>query len=175
MPLGAGSGLCPQSASPRASGSCSLYRAGYRGAHHQFSSPFHRYKNHRRGLPYLPWGNDLHNKGKTLDIESASMEMTQWDAFKMGFLTNALNPKTMLFVVATFTQILHPFSPLHSYIFYGLFISLAHWVWFSFVAVFSLTISCGTRCSGIGACWTAPLAARWWLWVRACWCLRRGC
>jgi RhtB (resistance to homoserine/threonine) family protein len=75
-------------------------------------------------------------KAKPLDIESASMEMTQWDAFKMGFLTNALNPKTMLFVVATFTQILHPFSPLHSYIFYGLFISLAHWVWFSFVAVF---------------------------------------
>lgn len=68
--------------------------------------------------------------------ESASPNISQWRAFKMGFLTNALNPKTMLFVIATFTQVLHPFSPLESYIFYGLFISVTHWVWFSFVAVF---------------------------------------
>jgi RhtB (resistance to homoserine/threonine) family protein len=65
--------------------------------------------------------------------------ISQWSAFKMGFFTNALNPKTMLFVIATYTQVLHPFSPLQSYIYYGLFISVIHWLWFSFVAVFFST------------------------------------
>lgn len=68
--------------------------------------------------------------------ESATLMISQWSAFKMGFLTNALNPKTMLFVIALYTQVLHPFSPLSSYIYYGLFISATHLLWFSFVAAF---------------------------------------
>lgn len=70
------------------------------------------------------------------ESKSPALEISQWAAFKMGFLTNALNPKTMLFVIATYTQVLHPYSPVHSYILYGLFISVTHWIWFSFVAMF---------------------------------------
>lgn len=70
------------------------------------------------------------------ESSNVKIEMSLWGAFKMGFLTNALNPKTMLFVIATYTQVLHPYSPISSYIFYGLFISLTHWAWFSFVALF---------------------------------------
>ena len=68
--------------------------------------------------------------------EPAPKVISQWGAFKMGFFTNALNPKTMLFVIATYTQVLHPYSPIQSYLYYGFFISAIHWLWFSLVAVF---------------------------------------
>ncbi|ACS85059.1 LysE family translocator [Musicola paradisiaca] len=57
-------------------------------------------------------------------------------AFRMGFLTNALNPKTMLFVVATYTQVVHADSPMSHNFAYGLFMSVSHWIWFSIVALF---------------------------------------
>ncbi|MNG79287.1 Threonine efflux protein [compost metagenome] len=57
-------------------------------------------------------------------------------ALRSGFLTNALNPKTMLFVVSAYTQVVQPSSPLALDFAYGAFMSFAHWVWFSLVAVF---------------------------------------
>ncbi|WP_420997798.1 LysE family transporter [Cupriavidus sp. 30B13] len=55
-------------------------------------------------------------------------------AFKMGFLTNALNPKTTLFVVSTYTQVVNARTPLPVQFGYGLFMSLAHLAWFALVA-----------------------------------------
>lgn len=57
-------------------------------------------------------------------------------ALRTGFLTNALNPKTMLFVISAYTQVVQPGSPLALDFAYGAFMSFAHWVWFSLVAVF---------------------------------------
>ncbi|MFP1877186.1 LysE family translocator [Lonsdalea quercina] len=57
-------------------------------------------------------------------------------AFRVGFLTNALNPKTMLFVVATYTQVVHTNSSMSHNFAYGLFMSIFHWIWFSIVALF---------------------------------------
>ncbi|PMZ95075.1 MULTISPECIES: LysE family translocator [unclassified Pseudomonas] len=57
-------------------------------------------------------------------------------ALRTGFLTNALNPKTMLFVVSAYTQVVRPGSPLALDFAYGAFMSFAHWAWFSLVAVF---------------------------------------
>lgn len=57
-------------------------------------------------------------------------------ALRTGFLTNALNPKTMLFVVSAYTQVVQPGSPLALDFAYGAFMSFAHWGWFSLVAVF---------------------------------------
>lgn len=56
-------------------------------------------------------------------------------AFLSGFLTNALNPKTLLFVVSAYTQVVGPDSSLARQFAYGLFMSLAHWLWFSLVAL----------------------------------------
>ncbi len=56
-------------------------------------------------------------------------------AFLSGFLTNALNPKTLLFVVSAYTQVVGPDSSLARQFAYGLFMSVAHWVWFSLVAL----------------------------------------
>ncbi len=59
-----------------------------------------------------------------------------WSAFRTGFFTNALNPKTMLFVVATYSQIVQAGSSIMTNFAYGLFMSFSHWVWFSIVALF---------------------------------------
>lgn len=56
-------------------------------------------------------------------------------AWRTGFFTNALNPKTTLFVVSVYTQVVQPGTSLAVQIGYGLFMSLAHWVWFSLVTV----------------------------------------
>lgn len=58
------------------------------------------------------------------------------EAFRTGFLTNALNPKTMLFVVATYSQVVRADSSMYVNLAYGLFMSLSHLVWFSLVAIF---------------------------------------
>jgi RhtB (resistance to homoserine/threonine) family protein len=55
-------------------------------------------------------------------------------ALRIGFLTNALNPKTTLFVVALFTQVIGPQTPLVTQFGYGIFMSLAHLAWFVLVA-----------------------------------------
>lgn len=61
-----------------------------------------------------------------------------WPAWRAGFLTNALNPKTTLFVLSVYTQLVRPGTPWPLQVGYGLFMSLAHLLWFSLVAtVFS--------------------------------------
>lgn len=55
-------------------------------------------------------------------------------ALRIGFLTNATNPKTTLFVVSLFTQVISPQTPLLIQFGYGAFMSLAHLLWFMLVA-----------------------------------------
>lgn len=57
-------------------------------------------------------------------------------SFRQGLLTNALNPKTTLFVLSTFTQIVSPDTSLMLQSGYGFFMALVHWIWFSLVALF---------------------------------------
>lgn len=64
------------------------------------------------------------------------MALTGIGALKVGFLTNALNPKTTLFIVSLFMQVVQSTTPLEVQIGYGLFIAMAHVLWFSLVAVF---------------------------------------
>ncbi|MFE0644275.1 LysE family translocator [Streptomyces sp. NPDC058877] len=56
-------------------------------------------------------------------------------ALRTGFLTNALNPKTMLFVLSTYTQVVSVDTPVFQQVGYGLFMSVAHLVWFALAAV----------------------------------------
>ncbi|MEC5160416.1 threonine/homoserine/homoserine lactone efflux protein [Janthinobacterium sp. CG_23.3] len=57
-------------------------------------------------------------------------------ALRSGFMTNALNPKTTLFVLSTYTQVVGADTATAAQFGYGLFMSLAHWLWFSLVALF---------------------------------------
>lgn len=60
-------------------------------------------------------------------------------AFSSGFLCNALNPKTTLFFLSIFTQVIKPSTPLVLQLICGLIISLAHLAWFTGVAVWLST------------------------------------
>ena len=55
-------------------------------------------------------------------------------ALKTGFLTNALNPKTTIFIVSLFMQVVSPHTSLVQ-IGYGLFIAAVHVFWFAAVAL----------------------------------------
>ncbi|MFC8366531.1 MULTISPECIES: LysE family translocator [unclassified Streptomyces] len=71
----------------------------------------------------------------TVDLGNKT-ELTPFAALRTGFLTNVLNPKTTLFVVSTFAQVVSPGTPVLQQVGYGLFMSLAHLLWFGVVAVF---------------------------------------
>ena len=71
----------------------------------------------------------------TAGRRSAPPALSDLAALRMGFLTNALNPKTTLFVVSLFTQVIHPSTPLITQLAYGAFMSLSHLLWFTLVAL----------------------------------------
>lgn len=62
-------------------------------------------------------------------------------ALRTGFLTNVLNPKTTIFIVSLFMQVVQPQTPLAVQLGYGAFIVLVHALWFSAVAIFFSTDS----------------------------------
>jgi len=78
---------------------------------------------------------------------------TDGAALRTGLMTNVLNPKTTLFIVSLFMQVVGPDTPVAVQIAYGAFISLAHVVWFSIVAL----------CFSAGAVRERLLAVRHWI------------
>ena len=66
-------------------------------------------------------------------------------ALRTGFLTNVLNPKTTIFIVSLFMQVVQPQTPLAVQLGYGAFIVLAHALWFSAVALFFSSVSVRSR------------------------------
>ncbi|MFD3540144.1 LysE family translocator [Streptomyces sp. NPDC058662] len=93
------------------------------------------------GAAYLVWIGVRTFRARAdlvVDLES-KRRLTGAAAMRSGFLTNVLNPKTTLFVVSTFTQVVNPGTPLWQQAGYGLFMSAAHLVWFGAVALFFST------------------------------------
>jgi RhtB (resistance to homoserine/threonine) family protein len=66
-------------------------------------------------------------------IEEKSM--SKFEAIRLGFLTNVLNPKVTLFFLALFTQVIDGNTPLYMKIAYGAEMSLATFGWFAFVSL----------------------------------------
>ncbi|MDN2662967.1 LysE family translocator [Psychromonas sp. 14N.309.X.WAT.B.A12] len=76
-------------------------------------------------------------KSKLNDMQQTDSEpLSNFAALKLGFITNALNPKTTLFFLSLFTQVVNPSTPVSIQILYGLIICLAHIAWFSMVSMF---------------------------------------
>ncbi|VVE55325.1 Threonine efflux protein [Pandoraea iniqua] len=82
-----------------------------------------------------PQGGAAPADGASGGLPSPAATHGQWRAFRTGFFTNTLNPKTTLFVVSTFTQVVHAGTSWKVGVAYGAFMSLAHWAWFSLVAL----------------------------------------
>lgn len=66
--------------------------------------------------------------------EKVRADLTAVQAIRIGLLCNILNPKATLFFVALFSQVISPETPLPVQIFYGVYMALATFVWFAFVA-----------------------------------------
>ena len=55
-------------------------------------------------------------------------------AFRIGFLTNALNPKVTLFFLSLFTVVIRPDTPVLVQAGYGLYMSVSTMLWFSMLS-----------------------------------------
>ncbi|MDQ0143064.1 LysE family transporter [Cupriavidus necator] len=88
------------------------------------------------GAAYLVWiGLQTLRRRDALTVDlRRSHGLAPLAALRMGFLTNALNPKTTLFVVSTYTQVVDARTPALVQWAYGGFMSVAHLAWFSVVA-----------------------------------------
>ncbi len=66
-------------------------------------------------------------------------------AFRIGFMTNLLNPKATLFFMALFTQLIHSDTPLWVGMAYGFTCVAMTFIWFSIVATVLTTPAIRTR------------------------------
>ncbi len=90
------------------------------------------------GAAYLVWlgAKMLLSSKPEGSIAANDSALSDLGALRIGFLTNALNPKTTIFIVSLFMQVIQVDTPLATRITYGLFISLVHVVWFVTVSLF---------------------------------------
>jgi RhtB (resistance to homoserine/threonine) family protein len=88
-------------------------------------------------LIYMGIGSIL-SKGSKLDLtaEKSRTDLSRLQAFKMGFLTNVLNPKATLFFLSLFTFVISSSTPLHIILIISVIIILTAFAWFAIVSTF---------------------------------------
>ncbi|BAJ02425.1 LysE family translocator [Shewanella violacea] len=70
------------------------------------------------------------------DIESDEFQLRPIQYLSQGFMCNVLNPKTMLFFVSLFSQLISVESHDHrSILLYGVYLAVLHGLWFGAVSV----------------------------------------
>ncbi|WP_434998545.1 LysE family translocator [Vibrio scophthalmi] len=75
-------------------------------------------------------------KGKTEMQINESKSAPLWRFFLQGFLCNVLNPKTMLFFVSIFSQVItFQADSYNAAVLYGIYMIALHGIWFSIVAI----------------------------------------
>ncbi len=83
-------------------------------------------------LAYVGWQclkAKPHQPGETVDLNQPAFK-DHWPAFRLGFLTNLLNPKATLFFVALFSVIVSPDTPKSVQAIYGIWMCVATAGWF---------------------------------------------
>ena len=91
------------------------------------------------GALYLTWiaFHCLRARPGGIHVEAApQISQSGLAALRLGFLTNALNPKATLFFVSLFSVVISPDTPIGLQAGYGLYMALATGLWFAMVAVF---------------------------------------
>ena len=86
-------------------------------------------------LLYIAWQTWQHPIAKPALQSQTSNHFTPWQALKTGLISNAFNPKTTLFVLSLYSQVIGMNTAMSTLLAYGLLISLAHLLWFAVVAL----------------------------------------
>jgi len=79
----------------------------------------------------------LRSQGAKVDLEAkqSTKKITDFKAWRMGFITNILNPKATLYFLSVFSLAIEATTPLWVLITLSLIIFLVTFAWFSLVAV----------------------------------------
>lgn len=85
-------------------------------------------------LIYIGWKTFTSKTIASTSHKEKYQHISSMEAFKMGFLSNMLNPKTTIFFLSVFTQVVTPDTSILVQLIYGLIISLAHLIWFILVS-----------------------------------------
>ena len=77
-------------------------------------------------------------KGSRIDLteENTGTDLTRLKAFRMGFLTNVLNPKATLFFLSLFTLVIGNSTPIYIILTISAVIILTAFTWFTIVSIF---------------------------------------
>jgi len=86
-------------------------------------------------LIYLAWQLLTTCEAVNKDQNNSTTQMSPFIALRMGFTCNILNPKTSIFFLSIFTQVVSVDTPLIMQASYGLIIILAHFIWYSGVSL----------------------------------------
>ncbi len=85
-------------------------------------------------LIYVGWKTWSSKMALSESGEHPDTAISAWSFYRQGFITNVTNPKTTLFYVSIFTQIVSKDTPVSMQVLYGFIICLAHAAWFSLLA-----------------------------------------
>lgn len=86
-------------------------------------------------LIYIAWQLLTTRESLNKDQSNPTTQMSPFVALRLGFTCNILNPKTSIFFLSIFTQVVSIDTPLIMQVSYGLIIVLAHFIWYSGVAL----------------------------------------
>ncbi|MFT5542282.1 MAG: RhtB (resistance to homoserine/threonine) family protein [Glaciecola sp.] len=86
-------------------------------------------------LIYLAWQLLTTRKTVNKAQSNSTTLMPPFIALRAGFTCNILNPKTSIFFLSIFTQVVSKDTPLIMQASYGLIIILAHFIWYSGVTL----------------------------------------
>jgi RhtB (resistance to homoserine/threonine) family protein len=77
-------------------------------------------------------------KGSRIDLTEERMgtDLTRLKAFRIGFLTNVLNPKATLFLLSLFTLVIGNSTPVYIILTISAIIILTAFTWFTIVSIF---------------------------------------
>ncbi|QUM79524.1 LysE family translocator [Moritella sp. 5] len=89
----------------------------------------------------------IYSANSPLNTTSAEQrKIKNWQYLAQGFLCNVLNPKTMLFFLSVFSQVISPDSNDNTYAFiYGVYMIALHGIWFAIVAILFTSVALQTR------------------------------
>ncbi|MGF1719920.1 LysE family translocator [Vibrio kyushuensis] len=97
-------------------------------------------------LIYLGLKGIFSSSSEQESLNDNKKEINAYRYFAQGFLCNVLNPKTMLFFLSIFSQLISPDAAENqAALFYGLYMVALHALWFSIVAILFTSKALQTR------------------------------